>query len=196
MPVDDSNLTMLFQRIEQGDPDAAAALLPAVYEELRRLAAAKMARERAAYTLQPTALVHEAWLRLGGDGQPYWRSRGHFFSAAAEAMRRILIDNARRKQAERRGGGVEHVRLDATGIEVGVADTPDAELLLLNDALEALAQEDPRRAELVKQRYFAGLTFEETAEVMELSLRTVKRDWTYARAWLLAKMQALRDAER
>ena len=192
--MDDAKLTSLFERIERGDPEAAAELLPVVYEELRRLASAKMAREHAAYTLQPTALVHEAWLRLGGDVQPGWKNRGHFFSSAAEAMRRILIDNARRKQTSRRGGGVSHVRLDQTGIDVGVTETNDEELLLLNEALEALTLEDPRRADLVKQRFFAGLTFEEAAEVMDVSLRTVKRDWAYARAWLLEKMQELRDA--
>ncbi|MGP1682804.1 MAG: ECF-type sigma factor, partial [Giesbergeria sp.] len=139
--------------------------------------------------------VHEAWLRLGGDSQPQWKGRGHFFSAAAEAMRRILIDHARRKQAVRRGGGAEHVSLEKTGLDLGLGQTADEELLRLNDALDALAAVDPRRAELVKQRFFVGLTFEETAEVMGLSLRTVKRDWSYARAWLLDKMGGLRDAD-
>lgn len=194
-PVDEAKLAALFERMEQGDPQAAAELLPVVYDELRRVAAAKMAREHAQHTLQPTALVHEAWLRLGGDDQPAWKNRGHFFSAAAEAMRRILIDQVRRKKAARRGSGAEHVPIDATGIHLGVSENADEELLLLNDALDALAAEDPRRAELVKQRFFTGLTFEEAAEAMELSVRTVKRDWTYARAWLLEKMREMRDAE-
>ena len=191
--MDDAKIAVLFERIEAGDADAAAELLPLVYDELRRVAAGKLAREMAARTFQPTALVHEAWLRLGGDAQPQWKGRGHFFSAAAEAMRRILIDHARRKQAARRGGGAEHVSLDKTGLDVGVSETDDEELLLLNDALDALAAKDPRRADLVKQRYFVGLTFEEAAEAMGVSVRTVKRDWTYARAWLLDWIKQRRD---
>ena len=193
--MDDARLATLFKRIEAGDSAAAAELLPIVYDELRRLAAAKMARERSAQTLQPTALVHEAWLRMGGDGQPQWKNRSHFFSAAAEAMRRILIDNARHKLAARRGGGVEHIDLDQTGLELTADVKDDNELLLLNDALELLAESDPRRATMVKQRYFAGMTFEEIAEISDLSARTVKRDWTYARAWLFDKMEQLRRDE-
>lgn len=179
--------------MEQGDPDVAGELLPVVYAELKKLAAAKMSREREAFTLQPTALVHEAWLRLGGDQQPGWRSRSHFFAAAAEAMRRILIDHARRRKAARRGAGVEHLRLDATGFQLEVAEADSDQLLLISDALEAFAGVDPRRAELVKQRYFGGLTFEELAELHDLSPRTLKRDWAYARAWLFDRVSELRD---
>lgn len=194
--MDDVTLAALFKRIEQGDAQAATELLPVVYDELRRLAAAKMARESAAQTLQPTALVHEAWLRLGGDQQPQWQNRGHFFSAAAEAMRRILIDHARRKQAARRGGGAEHIDLNQTGFELGAEIADNDDLLLLNDALDLLTAQDPRRAEMVKQRYFAGLSLEEIADVQNVSLRTVKRDWTYARAWLFAKVAELRREAR
>ncbi len=190
--VDDALLAALFKRIEDGDEAAMAELLPVVYDELRRVAAGKLALESGARTLQPTALVHEAWLRLGGDSQPQWKGRGHFFSAAAEAMRRILIDHARKKLAARRGSGAEHVSLEKTGLDVGAMSTDDDELLRLNEALEELAEVDPRRADLVKQRYFVGLTFEEVADASGLSLRTVKRDWAYARAWLLERMNQSR----
>lgn len=165
-----------------------AALLALVYDELRRLAAAKLAREAAGLTLQPTALVHEAWLRLGGDAQPAWANRRHFFAAAAEAMRRILIDNARRKHAARRGAGAARVSTDATGFELAAPDD-DAELLLVNDAL---ALHDARKAELVKLKYFAGLTLEESADTLGISHRTAKRDWAYARAWLYQEITRLR----
>ncbi|HVT73033.1 MAG TPA: ECF-type sigma factor [Lacunisphaera sp.] len=166
-------------------------MLALVYEELRRLAAAKLAREAPGQTLQPTALVHEAWLRLGGDAQPQWANRAHFFAAAAEGMRRILIENARRKGAARRGGDVTRVSADATGFDLA-APGDDAELLLLNEAIDALAAHDARKAELVKHRYFAGLTLEEAAEVLGISARTAKRDWTYARAWLFNEVKRLR----
>jgi RNA polymerase sigma factor (TIGR02999 family) len=168
-----------------------AALLPLVYDELRRLAAAKLAREAPGQTLQPTALVHEAWLRLGGEKQPTWANRRHFFAAAAESMRRILIDNARRKQAARRGAGERPVSADVTGLEIA-APVDDAELLLVNDALEAFALHDPRKAELVKLKYFVGLTLEEAADTLEISHRTAKRDWAYARAWLFQEVTRLR----
>jgi RNA polymerase sigma factor (TIGR02999 family) len=168
-------------------------LLATVYEELRRLAAAKMARESAGHTLQPTALVHEAWLRLGGEDQPAWANRAHFFGAAAEAMRRILIENARRKRAIRHGGELEKVSASATGFDFASPEADDEELLLINDALDALTAHDPRKAELVKQKYFIGLTLEEAADVLGISHRTAKRDWAYARAWLFNEVKRLRS---
>jgi RNA polymerase sigma factor (TIGR02999 family) len=170
-------------------PDAA--LLPLVYDELRRLAAAKLAREAPGQTLQPTALVHEAWLRLGGDHQPTWANRRHFFAAAAESMRRILIDNARRKHTARRGAGDRPLSADATGLEIA-APVDDAELLLVNDALDAFTRHDARKAELVKLKYFVGLTLEEAADTLDISHRTAKRDWAYARAWLFQEVSRLR----
>lgn len=189
----DGPITLLLQRIGQGDPRAPDELLPLVYGELRRLAAAKLAREAPGQTLQPTALVHEAWLRLGGDEQPAWENRAHFFFAAAEGMRRILIDNARRKKALRHGGALARVNASDTGFDLAAASTtPDDELLLVNEALDALAAHDPRKAELVKQKYFVGLTLEEAARVLGISERTAKRDWAYARAWLLTEITRLR----
>lgn len=185
-------VTLLFQRINQGDPSAAEELLPLVYDELRRLAAARMAREAPGQTLQATALVHEAWLRLGGEHQPAWANRAHFFGAAAEAMRRILVDNARRKHAVRHGGKLQKVSASETNFDLPADLGDDAELLLINDALEALAAHDPRKADLVKQRYFVGLTLEEAAEVLGISERTAKRDWVYARTWLFNEVQRLR----
>lgn len=173
-------------------PLSAEELLPLVYAELRRLAAAKLAREAPGQTLQPTALVHEAWLRLGADRQPAWANRAHFFAAAAEGMRRILIDHARRKRAIRHGGDLARVSADATGFDLAAPALDTDELLLLNDALDGLAAHEPRKADLVKQRYFVGLTLEEAAEVLGISLRTAKRDWTYARAWLFNEVQRLR----
>jgi RNA polymerase sigma factor (TIGR02999 family) len=176
-----SDVTQILDAIQQGDPKAAGELLPLVYEELRRLAAAKMARESPGQTLQPTALVHEAWLRLGGaEGQP-WQSRAHFFGAAAEAMRRILIDNARRKRALRHGGG--QARLDVAELEIA-APQDEESLLALDEALGKLAALDAPKAELVKLRYFAGLTIEESARALGISEPTAKRWWAYARAWL------------
>jgi RNA polymerase sigma factor (TIGR02999 family) len=191
--VNQDQVTPLLQRIDQGDPHAAGELLPLVYDELRRLAAAKLARESPGQTLQATALVHEAWLRLGGDQQPAWGNRAHFFAAAAEGMRRILIDNARRKLAVRHGGKLEKVSADATGMEIASEPADAAELLLVNEALDALAVHDPRKAELVKQRYFTGLTLEEAAQVLGISERTAKRDWAYARAWLYNEVSRLRQ---
>ncbi len=185
-------ITVIMQQVERGEPNAAAQLLAVVYDELRRLAAAKMARESAGQTLQPTALVHEVWLRLGGDAQPAWANRAHFFAAAAEAMRRILIESARRKRAIRHGGEFAKVSASETGFDVAAAAETDDELLLVNDALEALAAHDPRKAELVKQKYFVGLTLEEAAEVLGISHRTAKRDWAYAQAWLFEEVQRLR----
>jgi len=183
-----TELTIILQRLEQGDPHAANELLPLVYDELRKLAAQKMERETPGQTLQAMALVHEAWLRLGGDDQPAWDNRGHFFAAAAEAMRRILIDNARRKQALRHGGGAQRVNLDALEL---AANTDDEQLLALNEALKQFAAHDARKAELVKLRFFAGLTNEQAAQVLGVSEPTAKRDWAYARAWLFRAMNSL-----
>lgn len=185
-------VTQILERIEQGDRQAADRLLPLVYGELRRLAAAKLARESTDQTLQPTALVHEAWLRLGGDAQPDWKNRAHFFAAAAESMRRILIENARRKRAVRHGGGLEKVSASATGFDVGTAAGDDEELLLVHEAINALTVHDARKAELVKLKYFAGLSLEEAARVLGISERTAKRDWAYARAWLFNEVKRLR----
>ena len=159
---------------------SADELLPMVYTELRRLAAARMSRESPGHTLQPTALVHEAWLRLGEGAR--FENRAHFFGAAAEAMRRILVERARRKQREKRGGGAEHVDVDA--VEIAAPTTNDDELLAIHEALDRLATHDARKAELVKLRYFAGLSFEETATVLGISVPTAHRDRAYARAWL------------
>ncbi|MCX6953209.1 MAG: sigma-70 family RNA polymerase sigma factor [Verrucomicrobia bacterium] len=186
------DITLILQQIEKGDSLAAPQLLAAVYDELRRLAAAKMARENPGQTLQPTALVHEAWLRLGGDQQPTWANRAHFFSAAAESMRRILIENARRKRAVRHGGEFVKQSANDTGFELASPEADDAELLLVSDALDALAVHDARKAELVKQKYFVGLTLEEAADVLGISHRTAKRDWAYARAWLFNEVKRLR----
>ena len=177
-----SDVTRILQSIEAGDTAAAGELLPLVYEELRRMAAGKMARESPGQTLQPTALVHEAWLRLSGDPAQKWKGRAHFFGAAAEAMRRILIDNARRKRAARHGGGQE--RVNAAEIELAAVESKDDEMLAVDEALDRLAREEGRAAEVVKLRYFAGLTIEETAEALSISVRTANRHWAYARAWL------------
>jgi RNA polymerase sigma factor (TIGR02999 family) len=189
--VDQGEITVLLQRRDQGDARAADRILPLVYGELRKLAAAKMANELAGHTLQPTALVHEAWLRLGGDVQMQWKNRAHFFFAAAEAMRRILIESARRRRAVRHGGGLEKVSANATGFEVASPEA-DLELLLLHQALDALAVHDPRKAELVKLQHFVGLTVEESAEVMGVTDRTARRDWVYARTWLYNEINRLR----
>ena len=189
LTLNEGNLTLILERIDQGDVGAADQLLPLVYDELRRLAASKMARESHAHTLQPTALVHEAWLRLGGDQQRAWANRAHFFAAAAESMRRILIDNARRKKALRHGGDVAKVSADITGFDVASPTENDDEILLINDAIGALEAHDPRKA-----RYFTGLTLEEAAQVLDISLRTAKRDWAYARAWLFNEVTRLRNS--
>ena len=152
-----------------------------------------MARETPGQTLQATALVHEAWLRLGGDQQPSWKNRAHFFAAAAEAMRRILVDNARRRRAVRHGGGLRKLSVDQTGFDVAAPQLDDEGVILLDEALARLAVHDPRKAEIVKQCCFVGLTLEEAAAAMGISDRTAKRDWAYARAWLFQEMKVLRD---
>ncbi len=191
-PVNTGDVTLMLQEIERGDGTAAPRLLAAVYDELRRLAAAKMAHENPGQTLQPTALVHEVWLRLGGDHQPTWANRAHFFAAAAESMRRILIENARRKRAIRHGGDYAKVSASETGFDLASPTESDDELLLLNEALDTFAAHDARKAALVKQKYFVGLTLEEAAEVLGISHRTAKRDWAYARAWLFNEVKRLR----
>jgi len=180
-----SAVTRLLNSLGQGDAKAADELLAVVYAQLRQLAAGKMASERPGHTIQPTSLVHEAWLRLGGGGNQNWESRAHFFGAAAEAMRRILIETARRKQAARHGGGQQRLDVDELEISAGVKDD---ELIEVNEVLEKFATLDPQKAELVKLRYFVGLTLEETAEVLGVSVPTVKRWWSYSRAWLRAEM--------
>jgi RNA polymerase sigma factor (TIGR02999 family) len=175
------DITLMLDRMARGDVTAANELYAQVYAELRQVAAGKMARESAAQTLQPTALVHEAWLRLGGEAQPEWRNRRHFFAAAAEAMRRILIEQARKRSARRHGGGQQ--RLNVADLDLTNA-TPDESALAINDALERLAQIDPAKAELVKLRYFVGLTLPEAALALEISEATAKRWWSFARAWL------------
>ncbi len=184
----------MLQALERVDSLAPDDLLKLVYEELRRLAAAKLAREQVGQTLQPTALVHEAWLRLGGDSQPAWNSRGHFFGAAAEVMRRILIENARRKSAVRHGGALERVSASTPDFELHSPAVNTEELILINEAIDNLEAHDSRKADLVKQRYFVGLTIEEAAEVLGISERTAKRDWTYARTWLYNEVSRLRAA--
>jgi len=185
-----SEVTRILQSIQSGDPKAADELLPLIYEDLRKLAAHRMANEPPGQTLQPTALVHEAWLRLTANEEVRWEGRAHFFGAAAEAMRRILIDNTRRKRALRHGGG--QPRLDIDEIEIA-AETKEEELLAVSDALEKFAALDKPKAELVKLRYFVGLTIEEAAEVLGISAATAKRWWTYARAWLYQETQGGTD---
>jgi RNA polymerase sigma factor (TIGR02999 family) len=181
-----SDTTLLLNAVEQGDPKAAEKLLDLLYEELRHLAASKMAQEAPGQTLQPTALVHEAWLRLTGTSNQTFQNRAHFFSAAAEAMRRILIDNARRKLAQRHGGGFERVDLEEHNL---AAPMDDQRLLAVHEGLDKLAKKHPLQAEVVKLRYFAGMTNEETAEVLGVSVATVKNYWSFARAWLLHEIK-------
>jgi RNA polymerase sigma factor (TIGR02999 family) len=178
--------TLLLTAVEQGDSNAAEKLLELVYEELRKLAASKMAQEAPGQTLQPTALVHEAWLRLLGANQSKFQNRAHFFSAAAEAMRRILIERARRKLTQRHGGGLQRVALEEQ--DVAAADA-DRQLLAVDEVLDQLASEHPAQAEVVKLRYFAGMTNEETAQVLGVSVATVKNYWTFARSWIFHEIR-------
>jgi RNA polymerase sigma factor (TIGR02999 family) len=181
-----SDVTRILNAIERGDAKATDELLPLVYEELRLLAAQKLSHEAVGQTLQSTALVHEAYIRLTGDEPQNWNSRGHFFAAAAEAMRRILIDNARRKQAQKRGAGQRRLSLDT--LDITTRTTPD-EIVMLDDALTKLSTEDPQAAELVKLRFFVGLSIEQAAEVVGISRASAYRQWTYARAWLRSEVQ-------
>ena len=184
-------VTQLLNAMDRGDPQAAAELLPLVYDELRRLAAARLAAEPSGNTLQPTALVHEAYLRLVGTPEgDEWDHRGHFFAAAAEAMRRILIDNARRKATARHGGAMQRQALDP---DAAATPEPREDLLALNEALDRLEAEDPLKAHLVKLRYFAGLSLAEAAAALDLSERTAGRHWAYARAWLRRAVEGSQD---
>lgn len=181
-----NEVTQLLNAVANGDPTAASRVLPLIYDELRQLAAQKLAREKAGQTLQPTALVHEAYLRLvGGDAEPHWNGRGHFFAAAAQAMRHILVDNARRKRREKYGGDRQRVPLDDA--MPAPPEAPD-DLLALDEALTRLAAEDPEAAELVQLRYFAGLSVEDAAESIGMARATAYRHWTFARAWLLEEV--------
>ena len=182
-----NDVTRILDRVRQGEAKAAEELLPLVYEELRRLAALKMGDQPAGHTLQPTALVHEAWLRLAGSEERDWQGSRHFFAAAAEAMRQILIDAARKKRRLKRGGDWQ--RLDLEEIHLAVDADPEG-LLAVNEALEDFTREDPAKAELVKLRFFAGLSLPETAQTLGLSLATAKRSWAFARAWLYRRLTA------
>jgi RNA polymerase sigma factor (TIGR02999 family) len=187
-----SELTQILTGLKDDDPRAAEQLLPLVYDELRKLAAQKLARERPGQTLQATALVHEAWLRIAGSDQHTWNGRAHFFGAAAEAMRRILIDRAHRKLAVRHGGGLARAEADVADIEIAAPGGDADELLAVHETLDRLAAHDARGAQLVKLRYFVGLTIEEAAEALGVSAPTAKRDWAYARAWLFREIRAMR----
>src|SRR5258708_1892035 len=182
-----SDVTRVLEALARGDPTAADELLPLVYQKLRKLAAHKMAGQAPGHTLQPTALVHEAWLRLGGNERGQFAGRAHFFAAAAEAMRHILIDSARRKRAARHGGG--QVRVAIEDVEIAATMNHD-ELLAVHEVLDKLAAEEPKKAELAKLRYFVGMTFEEAAEVLGISVATAKRHWAYARAFLYEEIRA------
>lgn len=183
-----ADVTRILRAVQAGESRAAEELLPAVYHELRRLAAQKLRHESAGHTLQATALVHEAYVRLVDQSDQHWDSRGHFFAAAAEAMRRILVESARRKQRARHGGGREQLPLEDVVLAVNFSQ-PDLDLLALDEALDAFSAEAPRKAELVKLRYFAGLSEQEAADVMGLSRATAARWWAFARAWLYERMQ-------
>jgi RNA polymerase sigma factor (TIGR02999 family) len=184
-----SEATRILSAIEQGDPSAAEQLLPLVYDELRKLAVQRMAEERADHTLQPTALVHEAYLRLVEGAQPHarWDSRGHFFAAAAEAMRRILVDAARARSARKRGGAWK--RIDLNSVDLAQRAAPD-DLLELDDTLDKLARQDPVASQIVKLRFFAGLSIDQAAEMLGLSRTTAYERWTFARAWLYSELKS------
>jgi RNA polymerase sigma factor (TIGR02999 family) len=186
-----SEVTRILQSIDGGDPRAADELLPLVYEELRKLAAAKMARETPGHTLQPTALVHEAWLRLVGNDNQQFANRAHFFAAAAEAMRRILVDHARYKRAARRGGGRRRTAFRENELAAKIAG--EDELLAVHEALDELARHNPHEAQLVKLRYFVGMTLEQAAQAMGISARTADNYWAHARAQLFHQLKGPRD---
>jgi RNA polymerase sigma factor (TIGR02999 family) len=189
-----SDVTQILSAIESGDAKAAEQLLPLVYDELRKLAAAQMAREKPGQTLQPTALVHEAWLRLVPDAKPQaaWKNRRHFFGAAAEAMRRVLVDKARRRESARHGGAMQRSGVDADDLPAGRPPEP-LELLAVHEALDRLAAKSPRKAELVKLRYFLGCTIPEAAELLGVAPATAEEDWTFAKAWLRRQLQPSDD---
>jgi RNA polymerase sigma factor (TIGR02999 family) len=181
-----SDVTQFLGTVHSGDAKAAEELLPLVYDELRRLAAHKMANEAPGQTLQPTALVHEVWLRLGGDGQPQWQNRAHFFGAAAEAMRRILVENARRKLRLKRGGGHERADFNESALPL---PADDEKVLQVSEALDLLASEDARKAEIVKLRFFAGMQHDEVAALLDVNEKTVRRQWELARVRLVQLMR-------
>jgi RNA polymerase sigma factor (TIGR02999 family) len=182
-----SDITQILRAIGNGDGQAAEELLPLVYDELRKLAAARMANEQPGQTLQATAIVHEAWLRLVASGARTWQNRAHFFGAAAEAMRRILIENARRKSAIKRGGG--QLRVDIEGLDLADA-SPDDKILLIDDALQKLEIESPEKAKIVVLKFFGGLTNQQIAENLNTTERTIERHWAFAKAWLYAEIKA------
>ena len=182
-----TTVASILDRANSGDPQAAAELWPLVYDELRKLASIRMANEQPGQTLQPTALVHEAWLRLGADGQPGWKNRAHFSAAAAEAMRRILVERARRRLAAKRGAGGEP--LDVAELEIPSPTSDDDGLMRVNEAVEKFATLDPRKAELVKLRYFVGMNFDEASAALGIAVPTAKQWWAYARAWLAVEMR-------
>jgi RNA polymerase sigma factor (TIGR02999 family) len=181
-----SDITLMLQAIRGGNGKASEELLPLVYNELRNLAAARMAQESSGQTLQATALVHEAWLRMVGDGDRGWQNRAHFFGAASEAMRRILVENARHKSRLKRGGG--QIKLDIDDLDLAAA-TPNEKVLLINEALEQLRMEDAEKARIVVMKFFGGMTNQEVAENMGVTERTIERQWAYAKAWLFQKIQ-------
>lgn len=183
-----SDVTRILAAIDDGDPTAAEELLPLVYGELRKLASHKMANEAPGQTLQPTALVHEAWLRLVGSADQRWNSRGHFFAAAAEAMRRILVENARRKNRLKHGGHL--LRVDLSGLDVASAES-DATVLAVSEAVDKLSEHDPVGADLIKLRFFGGMSNADAATALGLAERTAKRTWSYARAWLYEELKKL-----
>jgi RNA polymerase sigma factor (TIGR02999 family) len=188
-----SDVTQILGQIASGDPSAASQLMPLVYDELRRLAAQRLSREKAEQTLEPTALVHEAYVRLVDVAEAQnWNSRGHFFAAAAEAMRRILVEQARRKASLKRGGGHERVPLS---IAQPLVLAPNLDLLALDEALEQLEREDPRSAKVVKLRFFAGLTNKQVAHALEVSVATAENDWAYAKSWLKLRLAPSGDDE-
>ena len=181
-----SKVTRILEAVDRGDPKAAAELLPLIYDELRRLAAARMANEAPGQTLQPTALVHEAWLRLSKESRTTWKNREQFYAMAAEVMRRILVDRARRRRARKNGGDLERVDLDAVELSM---PADDALVLDVHDALEKLTAEDPEKAQVVKLRFFVGLENSEVAALLGVSEKTVQRHWAFAKAWLFRAMQ-------
>ena len=183
-----SDLTLILQAVGRGEKQASEELLPLVYVELRRLAVARMARESAGHTLQPTALVHEAWLRLVGDGQQDWKSRAYFFAAAAEAMRRILVEHARRKARLKHGGGQERLNIEDLDL---VETAPDQKILMVDDALKQLENTNPERARVVVLNFFGGMTNKEAADTLGIGERSVDRHWLCAKAWLFQKLQDL-----
>jgi len=180
-----SDVTRIIDAIRDGDPQAVERLLPLVYDELRQLAAARLSHEAPGQTLQATALVHEAYLRLVGGSEPHWETRGHFFTAAAEAMRRILIDRARSRNRQKRGGGSKRLELESLDL---VSPPPDDQLLALDEVLTRLEQHDPVKAQLIKLRFFAGLTLEQAASALGISRATADRYWAYSRAWLFHEL--------